>query len=91
MQEELGYADSVIVEEIASQRITVDIILHNHVHAFCPYLQVFRTAESRISTVVLRGATVLISQLSLGNNRPNINVKNRPTPWTNGSAQSTMV
>jgi T-complex protein 1 subunit theta len=40
MPEELGYADSVTVEEIASQQITV-----------------FRAAESKISTVVLRGAT----------------------------------
>jgi len=41
MEEELGYADSVKVEEIASNKITV-----------------FRSEESKIATIVLRGATL---------------------------------
>lgn len=43
MLEEIGHADSVKVEELASQRVTV-----------------FRTKESRISTIVLRGATASV-------------------------------
>lgn len=43
LPEEIGYVDSVKVEEIASQRVTI-----------------FRTEESRISTIVLRGATASV-------------------------------
>jgi len=41
MEEELGFADSVTVEEYASNKVTI-----------------FRTEESKISTIVLRGATL---------------------------------
>lgn len=40
MAEELGFCDSVCVEELASQKLTI-----------------FRTEESKIATIVLRGAT----------------------------------
>eukprot|EP00392_Amoebophrya_sp_AT5.2_P011064 g11139.t1 len=40
LPEEVGYCDSVAVEEIASQKVTI-----------------FKTPESNISTIVLRGAT----------------------------------
>jgi len=43
LPEELGYADSVAVEELASQRVTV-----------------FRTSESRVATILLRGATASV-------------------------------
>merc|ERR1719453_743800 len=41
MSEELGYADSVVVQEIASNKVTI-----------------FKTEESAISTIVMRGATL---------------------------------
>ncbi|CAD7923028.1 unnamed protein product [Amoebophrya sp. A120] len=40
LPEEVGFCDSVAVEELASQKVTI-----------------FKTAESKISTIVLRGAT----------------------------------